>query len=396
MSGPPWVGEHGLDVTGLPTARVAHDPYRVREPAQHPPAEVEALPVHPEEERGPTVGEVLAHSSTDAWVVLHAGRLVHERYAPGVDPSVPHPVMSITKSVVGLIAGILAERRSIALDRAVADYVPELAVSGYAGATVQQVLDMRSGVHFREDYADPTSHIRAMDAAIAGAPGSAAGLHAFLCGLAADRPHGGLFEYRSSESDVLGWVCERAAGMPMPQLVAELIWGPVGAGSDAAFLTDTRGAAVSDGGLLATARDVARVGQLVLDGGLVDGREVVPVSWIGGLWHVSPDLRAAFAASSGGPFMPGGWYHNQWWLLPGPHGDLLLGLGIHGQLLRIDPATRTVIVKLSSWASAQNPQRLHDTLRACDAVAAAVSGRARGSGPRFGPGAGRTPPVAGR
>jgi CubicO group peptidase (beta-lactamase class C family) len=396
MSGLPWAGEHGLDVAGLPSATVAHDPSRTEPLGRLPEVQVDGLPIVPGDDLSPTVRDVLAQTATDAWVVLRSGAVVLEAYAPGVGPASLHPVMSISKSLVGLLAGILIDRGALAVDRPVTDYVPALLGSGYAGATVQHVLDMRSGVHFREDYADPTSHIRAMDAAIAGAPGAPAGLRAFLLGLIADRPHGGLFEYRSCESDVLGWVCEAASGLPMPELAAQLIWRPMGAESDAAFLTDTVGGAVHDGGLLATARDVARLGQLVLAGGMVGGREVVPVSWIAGLWQVSPELRAAFAASSGGPFMPGGWYHNQWWVLPGPHGDLLLGLGIHGQLLRIDPATRTVIVKLSSWSTAQNPLRLHDTLRACDAVAAAVSGRAGGSGPRFGPGRGRIPPVAGR
>ncbi len=393
-AGLPWIGEHGLDVMALPTTLVSHDPLRVR-PLEHSPApDVDELPIGPQ--GSPTVGEVLAHSSTDAWIVVRSGQIVLERYGPEHQASSLHPLMSITKSVVGLIVGVLHDRGLLGLDRTVAEYVPHLPVTGYGSATVQQLLDMRSGVYFTEDYADPQSHIRAMDAAIAGAPGFPAGLRAFLLGLVANRPHGGLFEYRSSETDVLGWVCEAVSGVSMAELMSQVVWRPIGAEADAQMLTDVVGSAVHDGGLMATARDVARLGQLVLDGGMVDGRAVVPVSWIADLWHVDSQLREAFAASAGGPFMPGGWYHNQWWVLPGPHGDLLMGLGIHGQLLRIDPGTRTVMVKLSSWSAAQNPLRLQDTLRACDAVAAAVSGKAAATGPRFGPGAGRTPPVAGR
>src|SRR5204862_154872 len=74
---------------------------------------------------------------------------------------------------------------------------------------------------------------------------------------------------RSAESDVLGWVCERAAGRPMAELISELIWAPMGAEHDASLLHDGLGAAVHDGGLCATARDVARFGQMLLEGGLV-------------------------------------------------------------------------------------------------------------------------------
>jgi CubicO group peptidase (beta-lactamase class C family) len=223
-----------------------------------------------------------------------------------------------------------------------------------------------------------------MDAAIAAGPG----LHAYLAGLVCERPHGTGFAYRSSESVVLAWACERAAGRPIADLVSDLLWAPMGAERDAAFLTDRLGTAVADGGLLATARDVARFGELILTGGSVAGRQVVPLPFLSEIWRVDPELRASFAASAAGPFLPGGWYRNQCWVMPGPHGDVLLGLGIHGQLLRVDPATRTVMVKLSSWRSPQDPYRLHDTLRACDAVAAALSGRPPRSGPRFAPAAG--------
>ena len=396
--GLPWEGEHGLDSLSLPRSAVPHDPGRVQ---QLPLAKrsLGDLPIVGSDGRDTSVAQVLAESATDAWVVLESGTVVDEWYREGVSPGDPRVLMSISKSVVGAVAGSLVGADVLGEDDLVTRYIPELAASGYAGATVRHVLDMRSGVDFREDYTDPTSHIRAMDAAIAWRPGMAAvppGLHAYLAGLRASRAHGGLFEYRSCETDVLGWVCERAAGAGMAELVSRLIWAPIGAGSDAAFLSDATGTAVCDGGLIATARDIARFGAMLLDGGMVGPVEVVPVAWIAQIWAVTPDLRAAFAGSAAGPFLPGGWYRNQCWILPGPHGDLLLGLGIHGQLLRVDPATRTVIVKLSSWRSPQDPVRLHDTLRACDAVAAAVSGRAAGSGPRFGPGIGRTSAVAGR
>jgi len=158
-------------------------------------------------------------------------------------------LMSISKSVVGALAGALAGMGMLRPDDPVTKFVPELAGSGYAGASLRDVLDMRSGVRFREDYIDPTSDIRAMDAAIASGPG----LKAYLMGLTADRHHGGLFDYRSCETDVLGWVCERAASAPIPDLVSRLLWQPMGARHDAAYMCDRWGAAISDGGMLATA-----------------------------------------------------------------------------------------------------------------------------------------------
>jgi CubicO group peptidase (beta-lactamase class C family) len=383
MAGLPWQSDTGLDPSALPTVAVAGR-RGAGQPLAAAPRALLDLPLVGADGRSTTVAAVLQESETDAWVVLHAGAVVAERYRPGAGPDDLRPLMSISKSVVGAVAGVLLGSDALRADLPVSAWVPELPAAGYGSATVRQLLDMTSGVRFREDYTDPTSHIRAMDAAIAAGPG----LHAYLAELVCERPHGTGFAYRSSETDVLAWACERAAGRPIADLVSDLLWAPMGAERDAAFLTDRVGTAVADGGLLATARDVARFGELILTGGSVAGRQVVPLPFLSEIWRVDPELRASFAASAAGPFLPGGWYRNQCWVMPGPHGDVLLGLGIHGQLLRVDPATRTVMVKLSSWRSPQDPYRLHDTLRACDAVAAALSGRPPRSGPRFAPAAG--------
>ncbi len=213
----------------------------------------------------------------------------------------------------------------------------------------------------------------------------------FLATLPAQAPHGSRFLYRSAESDVLGWVCERAAGQPMADLIATLIWQPMSAEHDADLITDSLGTAVHDGGLCATARDVARFGQLLLDGGAVpDGskgtRRVVPPGWFRQAWAVDSDVRGAFAASPAEAAFPGGWYRNQFWFRPGAYGDVLLGLGIYGQMLHVSRRTRTVCVKFSTWPQAQNPAYLEDTLRAFDAVGGALAGRTPqdpGRGPKL-------------
>ena len=94
---------------------------------------------------------------------------------------------------------------------------------------------------------------------------------------------------------------------------------------------------------------------LLLDDGSVGGRHVVPEDWLRQARHIDADIRGAFAASDSEPVLPGGWYRNQFWFVPGPSGDILLCLGIHGQMVFVDHATRTVAVKLSSWPTAQDP-----------------------------------------
>jgi CubicO group peptidase (beta-lactamase class C family) len=337
-----------------------------------------------------TVGEVLAGTYTDAYLVLQDGALVTEWYGPLGAPDRPHALMSVTKSVVGCVAAVLIDRGLLDPDAEITSYVPELGGSGYAGALVRHVYDMRSGVRFGEEYANPDSDIRHLDEWVGWYPGQGEprGLHRFLATLQAEAPHGERFLYRSAESDVLGWVCERAARRPMATLISELIWAPMGAEHDAVLLHDGLGAVVHDGGLCATARDVARFGQMLLDGGLVpdgaDGtRRVVPPQWLRRAWAVDADARGVFAASPAEWAFPGGWYRHQFWFRPGAYGDVLLCLGIHGQMLHVSRRTNTVCVKFSTWPDAQNPAYLEDTLRAFDAVGGFLAGRdPRGPGGR--------------
>jgi len=331
-----------------------------------------------------TVADVLADTFTDAYAVLQDGALVAEAYQPTGGPQQTHAVMSITKSVVGCVAGILADRGLLELTRDVVDYVPELAASGYAGATVQQLLGMRSGVRFREDYTNPNAEVRRLDRWIAAGPHRsgerALGLYPFLETLRAEAPHGSRFLYRSAETDVLGWVCERAGGARMADLISDLVWAPMGAERDAEIICDGLGTAVHDGGLAVTARDLLRFGQMLLDGGVVPDEDggavtVVPPKWLRRAWAVDSEGRASFLGSPAEVSFPGGWYASQFWFRPGEHGDVLLCLGIHGQMLHVSRRTGTVCVKLSSWPDASNPSFLQDTLRAFDAVGGAMLNR---------------------
>ncbi len=330
-----------------------------------------------------TLDDVLADSYTDAVVVLQDGRLVHEWYGRQGAPDRPHLLMSVTKSVVGCVAATLVEDGLLDLDRAVTDYLPELAGSGFDGALVHHLADMTSGVRFVEDYTDPEADVRRLDRWIGWQPHDAydlaTGLYGFLPTLFAEAPHGSRFLYRSSETDTLGWVCERAGGRRMAELVSARIWQPMGAEHDAEFLCDGVGTAVHDGGLSATARDLARFGQLLLAGGAVPGpdgvRQVLPPEWLRDAWAVDAQGRRRFAESPAEVSFPGGWYRHQFWFRPGDYGDVLLALGIHGQMVHVSRRTRTVCVKLSTWPQPQNPVFMQDTIRGFDALGGALTGR---------------------
>jgi CubicO group peptidase (beta-lactamase class C family) len=319
-----------------------------------------------------TVEDVLADTYTDAFLVLRDGQVVAERYYAGMIPGTKHLLMSVSKSILSCVAAVLTDRGLLDPHAPVTAYVPEVGGSGYAGATIRDLLDMRTGVAFRETYTALDAEVRVMERSMGwrpAQPGDPAGAYPYLATLGSAGPHGGDFTYRSADTDMLGWACERASGTRVADLISGLIWQPIGAESDAEITCDPLGSAISDGGISATARDLARFGQMLVDDGVAQGQIVVPEAWLADVRQPGPGIREAFARTDNEPVLPGGWYRGQFWVIPGPGGPVLVCLGIHGQLVYADRAARTVVVKMSSWPDAQNTVYLLDTLRSCAAVA---------------------------
>ena len=377
-----WSFQHSREF--LPTARVA----RAGGVSELPRAPGALADVSLADGRGgtTTVGAVIASTYTDGVLVVHEGRVVMEDYPADMSPAAVHVLMSVTKSLVGCVAAVLIGGGMLDPAAPLTAYVPELAASGYAGATVRHVLDMRSGIIFSEDYLNPASQIRQLEQCIGWSPaadGTPASIYDFLLTLWQGSPHGGPFAYRSCETDVLGWVCERAAGARMPELLSDLIWSRLGAEHDADISLDRAGVTIHDGGMSTALRDLARFGQMLADDGrCLTSERVLPASWLGDTLAGDPGSRKAFAASPTDTRMPGGMYRNTFWV-PYPDPDVLLCLGIHGQMVYVDTAAQVVGVKLSSWPVPQDPAMLSATLRAFDAIAghlAASGTRQAGSG----------------
>jgi len=303
------------------------------------------------EDREQGLGDWLVESHTDGLIVLADGTIVFEWYDNNLTPMTPHIVFSVTKSVTALVAGILADRRLLDPDAPVLRYIPEVEGSGYGDATVRDVLDMLVSLDFDEDYL-------AVDGAFqryreAGGwfpvpdPGTAPNLRSFLATLARrEGPHGKRFRYLSPNSDLLGWICERAAGRRFADLLSELLWQPMGAERSADLGLDREGAPRTAGGLAVTLRDLARVGELLRCRGVADGRTVVPGWWIDDILTAG-DPAAWDGSEFEAMLPPGGRYRSQWYLTDG-RGSQAIASGIHGQWIWIDRDRGVTIAKLSS------------------------------------------------
>ena len=339
-----WAFRHVREL--IPTAEIANDPASVR-PLPEAPVEIPGF-------------DAMA-ADCDALLALHGGRIVAERYAEGMTATAPHILMSVSKSLLGLLAGALAEAGRLDIEAPVADHAPEIDATAYRGATVRQLLDMRAGVAFDEDYMAASGPITAYRRATGWnppEPGEPPGdLRSFYGALTeAEGPHGGRFRYVSPNTDLLAWVIERATGERYADLMSRLLWAPAGTARPASITVDRLGAPRAAGGVSAAAHDLARIGLLLAEDGMRDGRQVLPRSWIDDI-ETAGDADA-WDAGDFAPFFPGRemHYRAQCYVLRGPR-PLIFGIGIHGQNLYVDRRAGTVIVRLSSRALPLDPER---------------------------------------
>ena len=320
----------------------------------------------------------LAATNTDGIVILHQGRMVFEQYANGMTPSSPHILMSVSKSLIGLLAGIMVERGMLDPNRDVTDVVPELKATAYRGATIRHLLDMRVGVAFDENYLATSGLIIAYRKSTGWNPlvlGEAASdLRSFFGNLTqADGPHGGRFHYVSPNTDLLGWVMERSAGRRFADLMSELLWQPMGAEYDALITVDRLGAPRCAGGLCLTTRDLARVGQLIAQGGRRAGVAVIPQSWIEDIFSAGDPQ--AWLAGPFVPLFPGQpiHYRSKCYVVRGER-PLFFGFGIHGQHLFVDRSAGLVIAKFSSQAAPLDVGRIAETLALVERIRKCLPG----------------------
>jgi CubicO group peptidase (beta-lactamase class C family) len=344
-----WAFHHVREL--LPTADIPHDPANVRQLSVRP-AALDGLQIPAARGKALTLDQALAATSTDGFVVLNKGAIVLERYCRGMTERSPHILMSVSKSMLGLIAGILVGNGVLNGSRLVTDVIPELKATAWAGATVAHLLDMRTGVAFDEDYLATAGPIIAYRKAAGWNPTDPgeepSDLRSFLQHLrTVDGPHGGRFWYVSPNTDLLGWVIERASGKRYADLVSELLWQPMGAAESAYITVDRLGAPRAAGGMCATVRDLARLGQMLSEGGSYLGRQIVPAAWLD---MIANDGDAeAWEAGNLASYYPSVpiHYRAQWYVerrLP----KVLFCLGIHGQNLFVDPKNNMVIAKVSS------------------------------------------------
>ncbi|MEM9603332.1 MAG: serine hydrolase [Pseudomonadota bacterium] len=304
-----------------------------------------------------TAAQWLDQGAVDAVVALHGDRVVHEWYAAGQGPALPHILMSVSKSVLGLLAGAVLSETGTRADTPVVSVLPELAGSAWDGATLRQALDMQVSIRFEENYLATDGAIieyrKAQGWNPLGPGEQPSDLRTFFPRLrAGEGEHGGPFHYVSPNTDMMAWALERVSGTRYNELLTSVLWQPMAAEEDAYITVDRLGAPRAAGGVCATARDLARLGLVVCQEGTLAGRQVLPADWVRDT--LGGGDRDAFARGDFRDKLPGApiSYRNYcyWNACAEPY---LFGVGIHGQAWVIDPQRALVVAVQSSHGDPQ-------------------------------------------
>ena len=345
-----WSFHHVGEI--VPSATIKHSPANIKDIAAG--VELE-LPEITFANKTYNQDEFLSATHTDALVVLHNGKLIHETYRSGMSASDPHILMSISKSMLALLVAVLAEKNVLDVSKDVVHYLPEISTTGFAGATLQQLLDMRCGVVFDEDYLATEGPIIDYRKATNWNPLTAgeepADLRSFLLSLNdKPAPHGGVVDYKSVCSDLLGWVVERVCRQRYADVFSEHIWSILGAEYPAQITVDRLGAPRVAGGMSMTTRDLARVGQMLVD----DGGSIIPAAWINDV-----EQNGDASAWQQGTFRDyytdlSMHYRSKWYCMRGEN-PVLHCLGIHGQHLFVDRKAGLIMAKHASAPEPLNP-----------------------------------------
>ena len=290
-----------------------------------------------------TIGDYAAKSFTDALVVTKDGKLVAEWYGDGMSASKGHYISSVTKGVTGLLAELLIADGRLDENRTVKAYVPELADTPFGDATVRDVPDMKVNVGAGET----SGATDVADAALWSTMALNRRRSAYdtLAAVKADGPNDGNFHYASLTTEVMGWVLTRAAGEPYEKLASDLLWSKLGSQDDIVEPVDPTGKVYASTGLTISARDLAKLGLMIADHGKVAGRQVFPARFIDSLY--TPGDAHAWENGNFKSSKAIRAYRSYWYQLEGPD-HALVGLGVYGQGLYVNPTTRVVMVRFSS------------------------------------------------
>jgi hypothetical protein len=295
-------------------------------------------------------------------VVLQGDALVHQHFYNGMDEHSTHLDMSVTKSFTAILAAVAVAEDKLDMSRSVEYYLPELKGTAFAGCTVQEVSDMRSGLDI------PTAEFMSWDPLMTQSQNwngeNDSGLHGvneYVKSLRERKyPPGKVYQYQDPNTEVLGMVVESATGQKLADYLQKNVWTRIGAENDARWMSGPDGFAVASGGLNITTRDLARTGKVILNGGKnYLGEPVIPEDFLDALWRGNDEVRSAWKLGDEVVYAPDGWYKDQFRVITINGHKLLVMIGVHGQVLAVEKNADVVIAMNGGYPQTESPRMVN-------------------------------------
>ncbi len=284
--------------------------------------------------------DVLEDTDTDALLIVKNGRIVYERYLNRATATTHFNSYSMAKSVNSIMVGLaIADGHIRSVLDPVEKYVPELKNSGYDGTTIKDLLEMRSGVEWNDDFFAEGSAARKAHLA-AWVEGSARYTDA-ASKIKRAHPPGTVFNYNTMDAAVVGLVVARAVKMPVSRYLSERLWKSAGMESYGFYVLDGPpgiGREFTGGGFNAVLRDYGRIGLMMLNKGNANGHQILPASYV--VESTTPSTTSDAETQE-----PRLGYAYFWW--PILSSRAFIALGGEGQFIYVDRASKTVVIKMS-------------------------------------------------
>ena len=375
----PWIFE-GTNVFGELARVPSSDWVRALEKAPDP-TELENFDFTASNNEEQNISDWLHQTHTDSFLIFHDGKLVVEKYFNGMRADTPHRIHSVTKTVLGMAAGLAVEAGKLDPKKVITEYLPELEGPAFKNTTVRHLLDMTAAVDWKDassGYLEDAGGLfcafgqdlsEKMDSC-----DTASGVKEYMISLS-DRENlvkdGEVYNYRSVLSALLGMVIESATDESYLDVLAEL-WQNIGAQDPAYSELGPKRIVQTSGGLFTSSRDLLRFGIMMLDNGRVNETQVIPSDWIADTVQANDDVIAAYEKSAYAEVFEGFHYRNQVWVKDSEKGAFY-GIGVYGQLLYVNQDANVVMVKLSSQPEVQNTPMYLDSMVAMEEIAATLS-----------------------
>jgi CubicO group peptidase (beta-lactamase class C family) len=286
-----------------------------------------------------TLLDFMHTTETDMVQFAVNGEVIGALYNNGYAEHTRHQPWSVTKTFVAATVGIAYDRGLVSdLQQPIEDYIPELVGTAWEGVSIENILQMESGVHWDEDTPVLVQNTQVqqwvavlLDSASNGALGQTR--NEFLMSLPKVYEQGTEFRYNSGNTQVLAWMLEKIYDQPYNEVISELLWKPMGAYGDARMIADREGSVIASQGLYARGYDFVRFGELLRNRGLnTDGQRILSAEWV--------DKLTQMTEVSGG-----GYAYQTWNSDVSP--DAYKASGFQGQKITVVPSACMTAVRMS-------------------------------------------------